>query len=75
MDIGDIAQRFLNHEPIDGASFRLNDFVSIITGEHSGCDGFVVSITKLSPEVTYLVEIEWNGDVEVTQSQLRPAYA
>jgi hypothetical protein len=75
MNLTEIAQCFLNHEPIPGASFEHNDYVRIAAGEHSGKNGSLVTITQMSPEPIYLVEVEFGGDVEIAQSQLRHADA
>ena len=73
MDIADIGQRFLNHEPIPGVAFEHNDYVLVIAGENSGRRGSLVTVVEMEPEPVYLVEIEWGGDTEIAQSQLTRA--
>ena len=73
MNIGDIGQRFLNHEPIPGVTFEHNDYVLVTAGENSGRRGSLVTVVEMDPEPVYLVEIEWGGDVRIPQSQLKHA--
>ena len=73
MDIADIGQRFLDHQPIPGVVFEHNDYVHVIAGESSGKRGSLVTLVEIEPEPVYLVEIEWGGDVRIPQSQLKHA--
>ncbi len=73
MNIGDIGQRFVNHEPIHGVTFEHNDYVLVTAGENSGRRGSLVTVVEMDPEPVYLVEIEWGGDVRIPQSQLKHA--
>ena len=73
MDIADIGQRFLNHEPIPNVAFEHNDYVSIVAGESAGKFGSVVTVAALEPETIFVVELDSGHDVEVPQSQLKRA--
>jgi hypothetical protein len=70
MDLTQIAQTFLNREPIEGVLFFHNDLVSVIAGSNAGTKGSLVTILTLAPEPQYLVELETGFDVPVFQSQL-----
>ena len=66
----DIAQLFLNREPIQGVRFQHNDYVCVIAGAHVGKTGSLVTVPNLEPEPRYILELESGRDVEVLQSEL-----
>ena len=73
MTRADIAQLFLNREPIRGVRFQHNDYVRVIAGAHAGKAGSLVTVLKLEPEPRYVLELESGFDVEVLQSELQRA--
>ena len=73
MNKADIGQAFLNHEAITGVAFEHNAFVEIISGQHAGKAGSLVTVIELMPEPLFIVELESGFDVEVYQSQIKHA--
>jgi transcription elongation factor len=69
----DIAQLFLNREPIAGVAFQHNDYVRVIAGAHAGKTGSLVTVLRVEPEPRYILELESGFDVEVLQSELQRA--
>ena len=57
-------------KPVDGVSFAHDDLVTILTGEHMGNVGSLVSIEQVDPEVVYLVEIDSGFNVAAKQSDI-----
>jgi hypothetical protein len=70
MNLAQVAQTFLNREPIAGVLFFHNDFVNVVSGDSAGLKGSLVTILTLDPEPQYLVELESGLDVPVWQSHL-----
>jgi hypothetical protein len=62
-------QAFLSHTPISGVFYQHNDFVLVVSGAHSGSKGSLVSLISLSPEPTFILELESGFDVEKKQSE------
>ncbi|HEX8248536.1 MAG TPA: hypothetical protein VF599_10215 [Pyrinomonadaceae bacterium] len=63
-----------NFEPVNGASFGLNDYVRVKSGELAGQGASVISLIKLEP-VTYLVELDCasGGDIVIAGSEIESA--
>jgi hypothetical protein len=59
--VTDLAQRFLNREPISGVLFQHNECVRITAGEHSGARGWLVTVLGLDPEPKFVLELESSG--------------
>jgi hypothetical protein len=53
----DLEKLWFRQEAVPGAAFRLNDYVAIVSGEHAGKFGSVISLLTLDPQPTYLVEL------------------
>jgi len=62
---------FLAHRPILGVTFQHNDFVEVISGEHAGHRGSLVSVEELGDDTVYLVELDTGNDALISQSLLR----
>ena len=58
-------------EVVAGARFRLNDSVRVLTGQHAGQIGAVVSLLALEPEPRYTVETSSGRDVAVLEHELQ----
>lgn len=71
----DLAQAFLNHSPIPGVRFEHNEYVKIIRGEHVGEKGSLVTVLALTPEPSFVLELETGRDVKVLQSEIEHADA
>ncbi len=71
----DIAQAFLNREPIVSVKFFHNAYVRVADGEHQGECGSLVTVLSLLPEPTYVVELESGHDANVLQSAVERADA
>jgi hypothetical protein len=70
--LADIRARWYRHEEIAGVSFRLNDVVQVVSGEHVGMEAWVISVEGLEPEPSYLIELASGcGDLIVSQANLR----
>ena len=69
----DLAQAFLNHEPIPGVGFEHNDYVRIVGGQHAGKYGSLVTVLTTTPEPRFIIELETGFDVEVLQSHIENA--
>lgn len=71
MKLIDTANAFLAHIPIQGVAFEHNEAVCVVSGEHSGKVGSLVSINSLGHDPSYTLELSSGPDVVVLQSQLR----
>ncbi len=71
MDQRELDRRWFSWEPIDGVLYGLNDTVTILSGEHAGIEGAVISLISIEP-VLYLVELlgPTYGDVKIAESDL-----
>jgi hypothetical protein len=70
--LADIRARWYRQEEIAGVSFRLNDVVHVVSGEHIGMEGWVISVEGVDPEPCYLVELASGcEDLIVSQANLR----
>ena len=72
MNLNEANKLWFESKSIEGVRFRLNDYVRIIDGEHSGNHASVISLMSLEP-VTYLVELDiFTGgcDAVVLQSEI-----
>jgi len=61
---------FLAHEPLPGVAFEHNDYVGVVSGEHAGDSGSLISVEQLGQDPIYLVELESNRDALIPQSCL-----
>jgi hypothetical protein len=68
----DIGQAFLWREWIANAIYEHNTLVTINEGPNLGQRGSLVSLVELTPEPTYIVELESGIDVQVRQTWLQP---
>ena len=73
MESVQLNQSFLSHTSISGVAYEHNDFVLVVSGAHAGSKGSLASLISLTPEPTYILELESGFDVEIKQSEL--AYA
>ncbi|MBB6341947.1 hypothetical protein HNP49_002115 [Pseudomonas fluvialis] len=73
MESVQLNQAFLSHTPISGVAYQHNDFVLVVSGAHAGSKGSLASLISLSPEPTFILELESGFDVEIKKSEL--AYA
>jgi transcription elongation factor len=64
---------FLAHKPIEGVCFEHNDYVRIVSGEHQGKNGSLVSVEELGEDPLFLLELDSGFDVHVRQSQIERA--
>ena len=71
-EIGEVVNRWLAGEQIDGVDFVLNAAVEVTDGEHRGTVGAVVSLASLDPVPSFVVEPGEGKDIVVEQSNLRP---
>jgi len=62
---------FLAHQPVVGVFLKHNEYVQVISGEHAGDAGSLVSIEELGDDPVDLVELESSQDALVPQSCLR----
>jgi hypothetical protein len=70
MDCKDLRQKFFNRERVEGVEYQHNDYVRVIDGEYKGSNGSLISLEAISPEPTFLVELDDGDDVEIRQSEL-----
>lgn len=68
--IDDFGTEFLAHRPIPGVRFEHNDFVRIISGEHKGKTGSLVSLNSLGKDPIFTLELESGFDIEIPQSAI-----
>ena len=66
----DQLNQWMAGEILPGASFVLNESVSIRSGVASGQTGAVISLLALAPEPRYLVETSLGRDVEVAEHEI-----
>lgn len=71
MQTVDLENLFLSHLPISGVNFEHNDSVEIMSGEHEGKFGSLVSICALEPEPIFLIELGSGFDIRALQSQIK----
>ena len=64
---------FLAQEPLPGVDFRHNEFVKVVSGDHAGSVGSLVSVEELGGDPVYVLELESGFDVRVLQSQVQRA--
>ena len=62
---------FLAHEPLPDVAFEHNAYVRVVSGEHAGDFGSLISVDQLGPDPVYLVELDSNKDALIPQSCLR----
>lgn len=68
----EIDEKWFSKEPINGVAFGLNDSVSIISGQHAGKGGAIISLIRLVPEPEYYIEIgSGEGYVKAFQSAIK----
>ena len=61
-------------QPVPGGRFRHNESVHVISGDHTGKSGALISVERLQPEPVYLVELaSGEGDVLLPDSSLATA--
>ena len=71
MSIRGVGDRWLADERIDGVAFGHHARVSVASGQRAGAYGTVRLLLALSPEPTYLVELDDQaGDLRARQSTL-----
>lgn len=63
-------EAFLAQELLPGVTFRHNEFVTVVAGEHQGSSGSLVSVEVLGDDPVFLLELERGFDVRVRQSEL-----
>ncbi len=68
--IDDFGNDFLAHRPIPGVRFEHNDSVRVISGEHKGKTGSLVSLNSLNEDPTFTLELESGFDIEISQSEI-----
>ena len=68
--IADI-NRWMAGESINNVHFKLNDFVTIISGEFEGGTGSVISPEEFGNNPTYLIETSAGKDILVKQNELQ----
>ncbi len=61
---------FLAHKPIAGVRFEHNEYVRVISGDHEGKKGSLVSVEELGEDPLFLLELESRFDVGIRQSQI-----
>ncbi|HTD29351.1 MAG TPA: hypothetical protein VK660_08190 [Xanthomonadaceae bacterium] len=66
----DDRNRWLAHEPIDRVRFTHDDLVTILSGEHSGMVGSLVSIEQIEPEVLFRIEVDSGFEIVVNQTDI-----
>jgi ribosomal protein S4E len=69
----DLHGNWLGGDRLDGVRFMMNDYVVVISGEHVGESGSVVSVIKFEPNPHYIVETESGKDIEVRESEIEIA--
>jgi len=62
---------FFAHESLPGVLFEHNDAVLVVSGEHAGQTGALISIEELGQDPVYLVELSSGTDAYIAQSQLK----
>lgn len=70
MTASNIAQKFLNREPISGVRFEHNDCMRIIAGVNKGKFGSLVTVLEIAPEPKFVLELDSGFDIEVLQSEI-----
>jgi hypothetical protein len=68
----DIGQAFLWREWIANTIYEHNTLVTINEGPNVDQRGSLVSVVELSPEPTYIVELESGFDIQAKQTWLKP---
>jgi ribosomal protein L24 len=61
---------FLAHRALPGVGFEHNDYVKVVSGEHRGDVGSIVSVEELGSDPLYIVELESVQDASIRQSEL-----
>ena len=69
MDLNEANKLWYMFQRIEGIKYGLNDFVRIISGEHEGETGSVISLTSIKPP-TYLIELSSGHDIDIAESDL-----
>jgi hypothetical protein len=69
VDLNEANKLWYMFQPIEGIKYGLNDSVRIISGEHEGETGSVISLTTIEPP-TYLIELSSGQDIEIAESYL-----
>lgn len=64
-------QRWLAGEVIPEVGFHLNDSVLVVAGSLAGSVGAVISLERMDPEPSYIVELGSGNDVHLLQSQIQ----
>ena len=75
MDDCEFEHRWYGRLPIKGVAFLHDDSVRIVSGEHRGAAGSVISLEAKDPEPRYLIELSDGTDAYVLQSELVQANA
>lgn len=63
--------RWWRGEAIAGVTFAQGSAVEVITGQHAGSGGAVISLEELSPERVYMIELGSGEAIDIPQSSLR----
>lgn len=61
---------WLGGEKLESVKFLHNDYVHVISGKYCGEQGSLVSIVKIEPNPSYIVETESGKDIEVKESEI-----
>lgn len=69
MDGMKLRQAFLDGETIAGVGYQHNDYVRVIDEQYKGINGSLISLEAITPEPTFLIELE-GSDAKVRQSQI-----
>ena len=70
MNTAELNEAFLANRHVPGTRFTHNDYVSVHSGLHAGSSGSLVSLISLTPEPTFIIELESGQDAEVLQSEV-----
>jgi len=63
---------WLAGKKVGNSKSKLNEFVAIVSGEHAGKNGSVISLETKGENPSYIVELESGNDVYVKQSEIEP---
>lgn len=62
---------WLSGEKVEGANFIYNTYVEVISGEHRGVTGSLVSLVTLGTNARYIIEKESGSYIEVAENEIK----
>jgi len=61
---------WLAGDKVGNSKFNLNESVAIVSGEHEGKTGSVISLETKEENPSYIVELDTGQDIYVKQSEI-----